>query len=177
MNIILPNKHPLYLCTMAKKLVFALALLYWSMTMAVAEQEGTERERLLLLDKQVDKAYYDTLDTQFLNKILSDHFIYFHSGSYPIQSKSEALEKLYPFDWERKAMDVHIYGDTAIVAGFITIGATNTFKHLKYHMLRVYTREDIAWKLSAQHVTLNLGEDKGLWGDVIKQIQQKPWLN
>ena len=158
-----------------KNFVLPLVLLALSVDSLAIDDGGENHEELLLLERQVDKAFYDTADTTFLSEILIQDFIYVHFGASPIQSKADVLESLPQLsEWRRHAMDVRIHGDVAIVSGFITI-ATSSFKALKFHMQRCYVKKGQNWKLASQHVTLNLREEKGLHSAALQYIYDNYW--
>ena len=162
--------------TVARILFFSLLLTLGQPTLADAA--ATVRQRALALDQQVDVAFYDEANVEYLENILTDNFIYAHTGAKPIQTKSETLKSLPPPGvWsqrERTGMDVRLHGHTAIVSGFFTVKLqlTQTFK---FHMQRVYVQEISGWKLAAQHVTFNLSEEEGLLIDVTQYISDKYW--
>ena len=145
---------------------------------AVATPEDAVKSELLKLDQKIDQAFYDTADKAFLDDVLTDDYIYVHSGAMPIETKSDVLRRLTPnllSSRKRESMDVRLHGDTAIVSGFSTI-AYAEFTTLKFHIQRTYIKKQQQWKLAAQHVTLNLQDEKGLIHlDVIKYIYQRYW--
>ena len=156
------------------------ALILFSPLGLATESDTQVRADLLALDFRVDTAFYDEADREFLDSVLSDNFIYVHSGASPIQTKSDVLNNLLApgvvYTHKMSKMDDRIHGGTAIVSGFSRIGI-GSLKTLKFHKQRVYVKKENAWKLVAQHVTFNLSEEGGLHMDVLQYIYKNYWAD
>ena len=136
------------------KFVVLLMLVGLSTGVFSKENETPLHEYLQSLDSKVDKAYKDQ-NIKFFSSVLAEEFIWVHAGAFPIDSKTSTLKTVAARarNLKKDDVDIRIYGDTAIVSGFVDTG------FLKYHMQRVYAKKDVSWQLVYQHTTMNLGEE------------------
>ena len=145
---------------------------------AFAESDPGTREHLLILDKLVDEVFYDSADTDYLQELIADNFIYVHAGASLIQSKKEAISNLPPpgvwSERKREAMDVRLHDNTAIVSGLF-IAELAAFEVIKFHVLRVYVKAGPEWKLAAQHVNFDLSDDPNFMGELLPYIYENLW--
>ena len=164
--------------TLQKKTLLLCVLLCLPKVVFATDSEVKLYDYLLSLDKRVDKAIYYDADVEFLAEVLTEDFLYVHSGASPIQTKEQLLNGLpapgLVTKFERNTRDIRRQGDTAIVSGFIVAGV-GSYKMLKFHLQRVYIKKDEHWSVFSQHATLNLSEEKGLHSDAIEYIYEKYW--
>jgi ketosteroid isomerase-like protein len=133
------------------------------------------RDVLSRLDKRIDRAFQES-DVEYLKQILTKDFVYVHSGATPVQTKSDVLRNTQRSTdpWVRDGLNVHVYGNVATVAGFISL-RFEPFEMLKFHSQRIYVKSADKWKLASQHVTFNFSEEDGLHADVLHYVYKKYW--
>jgi len=142
---------------------FVLSLI--TLVIAACSQADTNqarlRDTLLALDQQVDAAFLSQ-DTALMGSVLDDTFTWVHAGAKQRDSKADTLHIIanHPLQLERDAMDIRVFGNAALVSGYVTFRNSAGKVIGRYHVHRTYIdKQKQTWQLVYQHVNFDLDAD------------------
>ena len=163
---------------MFKNSLVALSILL-GLSGCVSMEKNNENisSEILTLDTLADKSFFNA-NIEYLKTILSEDFIYVHSGAARIETKQETLKSFVQIkftSWERQTQEVRVYGKetTAMVSGFVTVGF-ESMAPLKYYVQRLYEKSGENWELVSQHTNFAL-DSQAQVSEVTKYLYQNYW--